>query len=60
MEAKINLSLDDIRLLIADQYDQDEIFDFVTNLAVSGGDSILDERFAEHFSVCVKADNDCC
>ena len=54
MEAQINLSLDDIRLLIADQYDQDEIFDFVTKLAVSGSDDILDERFAQHFANAIK------
>ena len=54
MEAKITLSLNDIRYLIADQYDQDEIFDFITGLAISGGDSILDERLAKHFSDCVK------
>ena len=54
MEAKVNLSLDDIRLLIADQYDQDEIFDFVTKLAVSGGDDLLDERLAKYFNDRVK------
>ena len=54
MEAQINLSLDDVRLLIADQYDQDDIFDFVTKLAVSGGDDILDERFAKHFADVIK------
>ncbi len=54
MEAKINLSLNDIRILIAGQYLQDEIFDFITELAVSGGDDILDERLAKHFSDCIK------
>ncbi len=54
MEAKINLSLDDIRLLIADQYDQAEIFDFITRLAISGGDDLLDERLAKYFNARVE------